>query len=274
MDKSMGMHTDSFAAGTTGAAGDLGVTGGASNVSRFRDGSGGETGSLTYLAGEGAARNFYGPQSGDQGARGESSPVVKNTLLVGQGDVGLNTSHPASSHSVPTNSDEGGKTENAGEVAEHLEAQTAIPSSPEGYVFEFTSGVQVDEQALASFRDVAFEQGVSQQQAASIANLYANLVEQQAAGEQDMLEESEAGWLKELRKERNYAKTVASARLTMERFGTPELNDLLNETRLGSHPALVRFVAKIGQELGEPLFIQGKGHGRTGKLNFYETMES
>ena len=153
------------------------------------------------------------------------------------------------------------------------ESGHTVPLSPEGYVFDFSSGVAVDEQALAAFKEVACEQGISQQQAASIASLYAELVEQQAAGEQATLAESEEAWLKELRQGRYYAKTVASARLTMERFGSPELNDLLNETRLGSHPALVRFVAKIGEELGEPVFMRGKGHGKTGKLNFYETME-
>lgn len=153
------------------------------------------------------------------------------------------------------------------------ESAHAVPLSPDGYVFDFSSSVAVDEQALAAFKEVACEQGISQQQAASIASLYAELVEQQAAGEQATLAESEEAWLKELRQGRYYAKTVASARLTMERFGSPELNDLLNETRLGSHPALVRFVAKIGEELGEPVFMRGKGHGKTGKLNFYETME-
>ena len=168
---------------------------------------------------------------------------------------------------------ESGNTKFGKNESRMSESGHTVPLSPEGYVFDFSSGVAVDEQALAAFKDVACEQGISQQQAASIASLYAELVEQQVAGEQATLAESEEAWLKELRQGRHYAKTVASARLTMERFGSPELNDLLNETRLGSHPALVRFVAKIGQELGEPVFMRGRGHGKTGKLNFYETME-
>lgn len=148
-----------------------------------------------------------------------------------------------------------------------------VPDSPDGYSFTFAPGVEIDEQALEAFREVAFEQGISRQQASQIATLYAGLVERQQEEQRAALDEAEAGWLKELKQGRNYAGTVASARLAMERFGTPELNALLNETRLGSHPALVRFVAHIGRELGEPVFMHGKGNGRPQRLNFYETME-
>ena len=154
--------------------------------------------------------------------------------------------------------------------AEGLEG--GIPESPEAYQFTFSDGVEVDEQVLENFREVAFSEGLSQQQAENIATMYAGLVERQMDEQQAVMAETEAGWLKELKQGREYAKTVASARLAMERFGSPELNTLFNETRLGSHPALVRFVARVGRELAEPVFIQGKGGSKVQKLNFYETM--
>lgn len=217
------------------------------------------------------------PAIGGNAISAPSGAGLRGTLLGGSegGELGQQASknRPPEAGKAEFGGNELSNTESGKNESRTGESAHAVPLSPDGYVFDFSSSVAVDEQALAAFKEVACEQGISQQQAASIASLYAELVEQQAAGEQATLAESEEAWLKELRQGRYYAKTVASARLTMERFGSPELNDLLNETRLGSHPALVRFVAKIGEELGEPVFMRGKGHGKTGKLNFYETME-
>lgn len=45
----------------------------------------------------------------------------------------------------------------------------------------------------------------------------------------------------------------------MDRYGTQELRDYLNETGLGSHPELVRVFARIGKDLTPDGFVQGRG---------------
>ena len=160
-------------------------------------------------------------------------------------------------------------SQNADAVTKH-EAQ-AVPQTPDGYVLRFDEGVEVDTEALASFKTLAHGQGLSQAQAASLADLYASLVGKQAESQTAALLETEQGWINAMQQEGNFAEAVANARLAMERFGSDDLKALFNTTRLGSHPALVRFVANVGKALGEPASMRGPGAVPAG-LNFYPTM--
>ena len=44
---------------------------------------------------------------------------------------------------------------------------------------------------------------------------------------------------------------MATARRAIERFGTPALRQLLNETGLGNHPEMVRLAVRVGRALAE-----------------------
>lgn len=57
----------------------------------------------------------------------------------------------------------------------------------------------------------------------------------------------QAGWADKVRAEYGPAfdQTLADARSVVKRYGDAELAAALNETGLGDHPAVVRFVAKV-----------------------------
>ena len=224
-----------------------------------------------------------GPQAGqasgfDQ-ASGLSQPEYP--IQAGHGDQGGQSAAP-----LPENGGQqgAGPQEGGGATAPTLlegrkggEGAQGVPATPEGYALVFPSGpdggkgLEVDSEALASFKSIAHQQGLTQTQAASLANLYASIVGRQAETQAASLAATEQQWIGDMQKEGNFAGTVASARLAMERFGSEELSVLLNTTRLGSHPALVRFVAKVGKALGEPASMRGGGAISSG-LNFYPTM--
>ena len=148
-----------------------------------------------------------------------------------------------------------------------------VPDSPEGYLFPAIAEGAADTEALSRFTAVAHAHGVSQGQAEAMVEMYASLVAGKQAEAEKRALSMEQGWLSDLKKQGDFAQTVHHARLAVERFGTPELGALLDETRLGSHPALVRFVASIGRELAEPSALPGRTGKTGGRLNFYETME-
>ena len=152
------------------------------------------------------------------------------------------------------------------------ESGSQVPASPEGYVLAAPEGMETDSSTLSHFTTVAHANGLSQGQAEALVGMYSSLVSQKQEEAEKRALATEQAWLSDMKREAGFAQTVHHARLAVERFGTEELSTLLDQTRLGSHPALVRFVAAIGKELAEPSALPGRTGGTGGKLNFYETM--
>lgn len=160
-----------------------------------------------------------------------------------------------------------------GEVqAKEGTGEYSIPPSPEGYTLVFGEEVQVDADALESFKALAHAQGLSQGQAGKIAELYASMVAQQEERTLQSIKETEQRWLGELKQSGQFSQTIAHARTAMERFGSQDLFAVLDNSRLGSHPAVVRFVARVGKALAEPSSIRSGASPTRGGLNFYDTM--
>ena len=59
----------------------------------------------------------------------------------------------------------------------------------------------------------------------------------------------------------NLAQNVAVAKKAMDKFGTPELSKLLDETGLGNHPEIVRAFYRAGKAISEDRFVGGGGPG-------------
>ncbi len=138
---------------------------------------------------------------------------------------------------------------------------TYVPNDPADYELTFAESTSVDEHLLSQFKGVAHELGLSRGQAARLAKLYEGHVDglsQQANG---AAQRAEQGWLAELKGDRDFPVQIAHARRALAQYGSPDLTQLLNESRIGSHPAMVRFVARIGKALAEPEF---RSAGRTG----------
>lgn len=145
---------------------------------------------------------------------------------------------------------------------EDADPSKAVPEGPDGYQIEFAEGTQVDDGLLAGFKTVAHELGINQEQAQKLAGFYEaqikgmNATALEARTKQAV--ETEQGWLKEIKGMPDFDSQKASADRAMEQFGNPELVELLNQTRLGSHPTIFKFVAEVGKALAEPGFVRSK----------------
>jgi hypothetical protein len=60
------------------------------------------------------------------------------------------------------------------------------------------------------------------------------------------------------------AETLATGRRALD-LGSPELKAFLHETRLGSHPAIVKWMHTVGKALSEDKFVPGGLAGQGGK---------
>jgi len=48
------------------------------------------------------------------------------------------------------------------------------------------------------------------------------------------------------------------AKKALDSFGTPELRTLLNESGIGNHPELIRFMVRAGKAISSDTFVAGE----------------
>lgn len=135
-------------------------------------------------------------------------------------------------------------------------AKLGRPEAPDGYTIPEDAGLT--EQQVAAFREQAHAMGLPQRQAEGVVAFYAK---QQAAAREalyqhgySVLTEEWGGAFKE---------RLAVATKAAELYGGPELIQVLKDTGLGNHPAMVRAFAKIGLEITEPGELRGGSGGRS-----------
>lgn len=190
-----------------------------------------------------------------------------DTLLTGQTantpPDGQNGQPPVSEDKTEEQGDQPKEGE-PGQAAneEAVDPAKAVPEKPDGYTFEFGEDSQIDEAMLGGFREIAHQLGITQEQAQKLAGFYEAQIKGMNAtaleARTKQVVETEQGWLKEIKGMPDFEGRKAAAGRAMEQFGNPELVELLNNTRLGSHPTIFKFVAEVGKALGEPGFVRSK----------------
>lgn len=132
--------------------------------------------------------------------------------------------------------DEKGTTETPGEFGEF--------SIPEGMV--------LDEGAMETFSPLAKEFGLTQAQAQKLVDIYSNANADAASAFSEKIDALQNGWIQEVREDEEiggekFDESVATARFFLNGYGDSKLIDILNETGLGSHPAIVKLFVNLGR---------------------------
>lgn len=123
-------------------------------------------------------------------------------------------------------------------------------------------GLQRDAAVLKQFREVAKKHGLSAEQAQGIVELSDQLSRSTAEAELAHLEETQAKWRKSVETDKEIGgtklkETHADIGRVLNSYGKEnpagivELRKAMNETRMGDHPELVRFLAWVGRQTRE-----------------------
>ncbi len=146
---------------------------------------------------------------------------------------------------------------------EHL-AETEAPSgAPEAYAdFAISEGMAIDPAVADDLKDLARALNLPQSQAQKIADLGARQAQRWAEHQQKAVNDASEAWLKATKSDAEVGgeklnDALAAGRRAMDAFGTPALKGLLNESRLGNHPELVRFIARVGKAISDDTFVSG-----------------
>lgn len=126
------------------------------------------------------------------------------------------------------------------------------------YSFTAPEGVELDKVAVEEFTALAKELKLPAEKAQAAVNLVAAMRQREA----DAHAEQVAGWAEALKTDKDFGgeqfdANVAVAKQALDKFGTPDMKALLNQTGLGNHPEVVKLLWKVGQAISEDKAITG-----------------
>lgn len=140
----------------------------------------------------------------------------------------------------------------------------AKTGAPEEYAdFTIPEGVEMDANLTTDLKAVAKELGLSQEQAQRLADIGIKQAQGQAAKQTQVLTDAGERWATEARADKEFGgekfeENLGLAKKAVDAFGTPELKTLLNETKLGNHPEVLRFMVRAGKAISQDRFEGGR----------------
>lgn len=155
---------------------------------------------------------------------------------------------------------EGGDTDAAGVAGDDTQL------APETYAeFNLPDDVPVDAALLDGALPLFKELGLNQEQAQKLVDFQVKQVEASGQKQADAFNQQLNDWLTDAKADKEFGgdafdKNVAIAKSGVDAFGTPEFKQLLDDTGLGNHPEIIRFMVKVGK------LTQEDNPGNTGNV--------
>jgi hypothetical protein len=173
---------------------------------------------------------------------------------------------PASQGAASTTTE--GQTPAAGErttqtqqttEGQNTEGQQADGVKTEQYEWKAVEGAEVSTDTLADFSEVAKELNLPQDAAQKILDKMAPALARRQA---EAIEGVKTQWAESARTDKEFGgdklgENLAVAKKALDSFGSPELRTLLNESGLGNHPEVIRFMVRAGKAISEDGLVQG-----------------
>jgi gas vesicle protein len=172
--------------------------------------------------------------------------------LIGDGAAGKDTSGPLSGDG--NGGDEGGV--------------------PDAYTFEPPEGVELNDELKAgaeAFASTAKEMGLTQAQYQKLIEYDIQRTTQAVGQATEQWTETVSGWRESVKVDkelggRNLTQTLQTVESAVQQFGDADLRALLrspspenpNGMSIGNHPAVVRFLNRVGRAIADPSLITGE----------------
>lgn len=131
---------------------------------------------------------------------------------------------------------------------------------PEKYEFKAPEGMTLDKPTVEKFSVLAKELKLPQDAAQKLVDLQMNFAKEQGEALRTSYAQTVESWKQETVKAlgAGYEQELGFAAKAINKFGTPELKQLLNETGLGNHKELAMLLIKVGKTVGEDNLPHGK----------------
>jgi len=155
-----------------------------------------------------------------------------------------------------------------------VESKTSESEAPEGAPekYEFNNKVadapdELDPEVLTAFGDVAKELNLPQDAAQKVLDKVAPVIQARQA---KAIEETKVDWANQSKSDQEFGgesltDNLNVAKASLDTFGTDALKSLLQETGLGNHPEVIRFMYRAGKAISEDSYVgNSEGANPTG----------
>lgn len=178
----------------------------------------------------------------------------------------LATSAPAQPQQATDGQQPAAPAEGAPASPEGDAGKAADPVVPEKYEFTAPEGHTLDESVVSVFSEVAKElkltQDAAQQLVDKLAPALATATTKGAEAFFDGIGGAPATWAGQAKADKEFGGDKFDANLSVAHkamtLATPEMRALLNKTRIGDHPEMVRWMYRVGKALSEDTFVGGQ----------------
>lgn len=154
------------------------------------------------------------------------------------------------------------------------DAELAAQGAPDTYEdFAAPEGVELNVDTLEAFKAFAKDRNLPQAAAQSLVDMATGLVANAQNAQAEAFAEQASQWREATLKDPEFGGTKLAESLPLavrarDQFGTPALKELLDASRLGDHPEVVRFFVNVGKATSEDSFVPG-GTKTATAANFY-----
>lgn len=154
-----------------------------------------------------------------------------------------------------------------------VESETSESETPEGApeTYEFNTKVadapdELDPEVITAFGEVAKELDLPQDAAQKVIDKVAPVMQARQA---KMVEQVKVDWANDAKADQEFGGENLNANLeiaksSLKEFGTDALKSLLQESGLGNHPEVIRFMYRAGKAISEDAYV-GNSQGANPK---------
>jgi len=143
------------------------------------------------------------------------------------------------------------------EAASEKAAKSA--GAPDKYDFKDPQGREYDNEILAKFSDAAKNLNLTNEQAQGFLNEMGAVLETKMAAQ---LKSVRQAWAESSTTDKEFggdklSENMSVAKKALDAFGTDSLRSLLNESGLGNHPEIIRFMYRAGRAISQDTMVNG-----------------
>jgi hypothetical protein len=191
-----------------------------------------------------------------------SNETTPETLMTAAEITAGESSTTASATDASVTGDQQPETGSSTPPAEN---QPATSGEEVDYAFTFEGDVDVDATSLEDLKALAKDLKLPIDQAQKIADLGQKQAQRWLQAQEQAIQDATAQWVEQVKTDKELGgealnANLATAKTALTRFGSPELTKLLDESRLGNHPEVIRLFHRVGKAIGDDSLVPG---GRT-----------
>lgn len=147
--------------------------------------------------------------------------------------------------------------------------QAKPEGAPEKYEFKAPEGKQLDAETVEAFSEVAKELNLTQDAAQKMLTAMSDKLGARQAAQVDAVRSQ---WAESSKSDKEFGgdkitENLSVAKKALDTFGTAELRSLLNDSGLGNHPEVIRFMFRAGKAISEDRYVGPSTGSSTGKSN-------